>query len=262
MKHLLTINIADILPREACPINNFFAYYNHNINNISGVNLFLHNKDLNKGEQDVYRIYNYYMIKQKYFTVLESYKFSLHDFNGKLVTNLFTNTKWYTDLVAYKHFDDILNKPVNDNNWTPFSCFKGVDCSFNPVTNDAVYVNYVEHDKLNTYPSQVGIFIYAYSRSLMWNNILSITKVYGTDTDSAFIPIEDIKKVVEKTGGKVVFPSFIKGEKELGLEYLRPKINKEKEFGDFEVENYFNYMIYTSAKMYLMAIKNKNKIVI
>jgi len=133
-------------------------------------------------------------------------KLILNALSGKMIQRNFPKKR---DLIQSK--TKLLNELNKTNNWT--------DCEITELTNEACFLTRDKTEK-EMYrlakPSQIGVFIYAYARAYMFKHIFSKMRVYYTDTDSALISVEDYDLIDES---------------------LRCD-NREKQFGDFEIETY------------------------
>ena len=116
----------------------------------------------------------------------------------------------------------------------------GVDPNLHTVSSNSLFsiAKKTEADSYtNPHPSQVGVFIYAYARSYMWNLFFSKMKVEYTDTDSAAIHKVD----------SVLLP-----------EHMIVSKTRAKQFGMIEKESWFNRQIVIAPKTYLQSVEIHN----
>ena len=125
--------------------------------------------------------------KKYYFTyaILDLYK--ICDFLGLLILK-----NRIFDHLTIKYLDNEQHNKIHENildiNYEVFPIKDSNDKS-------TCYVTYENPYKLSKYPVHISNYIFDTSRSYMWNTCLSKVNYYGTDTDSAFIPLEDLNKI-------------------------------------------------------------------
>lgn len=107
---------------------------------------------------------------------------------------------------------------------------------YDGVESDHAFVTLPKvQPKKHSIPSHLGVFIYAYARSHMWNTIFKWTPVLYSDTDSAVILNEYSNILMEE-----------------GLMGTR--------FGQFKCEGEFDEFYFISPKMYLLRNSETEKI--
>ena len=130
-----------------------------------------------------------------------------------------------------------------------------------PITDEAAFVEF-DLDDIAAYknpkPSQIGVFTYAYARKYMYDEVYSKIHVYYSDTDSAVIKLSDYNKIrKELRVADISYDAETRKYAQIPL--------KEKEFGDFELEEgtngefVFDTLVVIAPKLY--ALYNGKKIV-
>lgn len=154
-------------------------------------------------------------------TVRELSKLQLNALSGKMSQRNFTTRSklWTSETELREHIKEAV---TNGNYPIPYIACKNAIFTVDKKSPEKAYSN--------AHPSQIGVFIYAYARSYMWNLFFSKMKVYYSDTDSALIDAKDSH----------LLPSELIVKQSL------------KEFGMLECEALPNRAIIIAPKNYLL----------
>lgn len=159
-----------------------------------------------KNEQDLFKKNKDPKYNQ---SLREMLKLMLNSLSGKVIQKQF---KRITNMAkSEKEFVELLDhlREGDYKNWTDKRM------AITPLGKNIAFVEYTDKDRyVKPKPSQLGVFIYAYARAYMFEQVFSKTHVYYTDTDSAVISKED----------------------DLKLENSLKPDNRDKVFGDLELE--------------------------
>ena len=169
-----------------------------------------------KQEQDMFKTVG----NPKYNNSLrEMVKLMLNSLSGKVIQRNFDNASVFVQ--SERELTDVLNSLAKAD-WVK------QDVSIAPVTTNSAFVEYKIIDPYRKpMPSQLGIFIYAYARAYMFQNVFSRTHVYYSDTDSAVIDFDDYNKLPVE-----LVPVQYQNN---GVQLVESVI-REKQFGDLELE--------------------------
>ena len=141
--------------------------------------------------------------------IREMSKLMLNSLSGKMAERVHTKK---TDYFSYKKQSQLNRKITTLDK-------HDMDYEPNVITDRMMSLTY-DNDKFRlTKPSQIGVFIYAYSRAYMYEHIFSKFKVYYSDTDSAVITEKDYvqlkKQLLPDTNISIVWDG--KGDKLFGM---------------------------------------------